>query len=293
MMDEFSTSALIFSFLITWTIGLTPPVIIRNVFLRRSISKLPAIGICAFFWFFNFVLFTLLGSKSKSHAALGIIAMVSYYILTKPKKNMEDQNYNQAIYPTVHEPLAASGTQPAIEPKQPKAPPEQLLASAEEGLPPNQNQELLGKDNVLLEPAPEEITASANKTSDKNKGGRVAVGVKTKKWLKKVGLFLVGPVVILAIIFAVEMSGGRIGSELNVTICLLLGVTPMFSIFYGETKNVKIWLVVAIAIIVFAATVWPTPYKYLNIQDNKLLKINRLTGQTFMFYPNSGWLEQE
>jgi hypothetical protein len=71
------------SFLMTWGIGLTPPLLIRYVFVKRPISRGPAIALVVAFWFFNFLLFTALGSQSKTHSALLLVALVSYFILTK------------------------------------------------------------------------------------------------------------------------------------------------------------------------------------------------------------------
>ncbi|RMD64817.1 hypothetical protein D6833_03840 [Candidatus Parcubacteria bacterium] len=77
---------LFLSILFTWGIGLTPPLLIRFVFMRRPIGKGWAIGIVALLWVFNLVLFTALGSQSKSHGALILVAYVSYAILRKGAK---------------------------------------------------------------------------------------------------------------------------------------------------------------------------------------------------------------
>lgn len=74
---------LFLSFLVTWGIGLAPPLLIRFVFMHRPIRKGSAIGVVAFFWLFNIVLFAALGSQSKSHGALALVAFVSYAILRK------------------------------------------------------------------------------------------------------------------------------------------------------------------------------------------------------------------
>ena len=52
-------------------------------------NKWPAIGICALFWLFNVILFTALGSKSKTHFALPLVAFVSYWILLRTGKVKE------------------------------------------------------------------------------------------------------------------------------------------------------------------------------------------------------------
>lgn len=85
-MEDFTATTLIFSIIITWTIGLLPPLLIRYAFLRRPMTKKSAIGISAIFWFLNIILFTAMGSKSKTHTALLLIAYVSYWILRREKK---------------------------------------------------------------------------------------------------------------------------------------------------------------------------------------------------------------
>jgi uncharacterized CHY-type Zn-finger protein len=82
-MEDFTASTLILSIIITWTIGLTPPLLIRYAFFRRPMAKKPAIGTSAFFWFLNIILFIAMGSKSKTHAVLLLIAFISYKILNK------------------------------------------------------------------------------------------------------------------------------------------------------------------------------------------------------------------
>lgn len=78
----FSSGNLILSFVITWIIGLTPPLLIRFLISRKPIRKWHAIGIATGFWLVNFVIFVgLMGSQSKSHFALLLIAYVSYRIL--------------------------------------------------------------------------------------------------------------------------------------------------------------------------------------------------------------------
>ena len=77
---------LVLSFLVTWTIGLTPPALIRFVFLKRPIGKWPAIGFCGVMFMVNMMIFLALGSESKTHIAVILIAFASYYILRKAAK---------------------------------------------------------------------------------------------------------------------------------------------------------------------------------------------------------------
>lgn len=82
-MQEPDLATMMLSIVITWTIGLVPPLVIRYGIARRPIGKWPAIGIATAFWFFNLILFVALGSKSKTHFALYLIAWVSYLILRR------------------------------------------------------------------------------------------------------------------------------------------------------------------------------------------------------------------
>jgi hypothetical protein len=74
---------LLVSALGTWGIGLAPPLLIRFVFVRRPIGKGWAIGLVASLWILNVALFTALGTQSKSHGALALVAFVSYALLRK------------------------------------------------------------------------------------------------------------------------------------------------------------------------------------------------------------------
>ena len=83
---------LIISALFTWGIGLTPPLLIRFLFVRRPIGKGWAIGTATIFWFINIILFTALGSTSKTHGALFLVAWASYAILRKGSKKVAVEN---------------------------------------------------------------------------------------------------------------------------------------------------------------------------------------------------------
>jgi tetratricopeptide (TPR) repeat protein len=76
----------VISAILTWGIGLSVPVLIRFVFLRRPINKNPAIIIVVILYFLQLFMWIGLGSTSKSHAALFFIAYASYYILRKRNK---------------------------------------------------------------------------------------------------------------------------------------------------------------------------------------------------------------
>lgn len=89
------------SFLLTWIIGLTPPCLIRFVFLRRPLSKIAAVVTSGLFVVINLFIFILLGSQSKTHAALIFVAWVSYGILRisgsgSPSEKHNDLSVNAA-----------------------------------------------------------------------------------------------------------------------------------------------------------------------------------------------------
>ena len=88
-MSEFSLAEIIVGIVITWTIGLTPPILIRFVIWRQPVRKWISVGICIFFWITNLMIFIMLGSQSKNHTALVLVAFVSYWLLRRgaePKK---------------------------------------------------------------------------------------------------------------------------------------------------------------------------------------------------------------
>lgn len=96
-MYELDPITIIFSIVLTWGIGLTPPLVIRYAALKRPMEKWPAIGVCAFFWFLNIILFSALGSQSKTHAALTFVAFVSYWLLRKKGTAKEQAEHRASI----------------------------------------------------------------------------------------------------------------------------------------------------------------------------------------------------
>lgn len=77
---------LILSMVITWTIGLTPPLLTRYIVVRGPLSKWPAVGVCALLFFVNMIIFISLGSQSKTHSVLYVIAFASYWLLRRPSQ---------------------------------------------------------------------------------------------------------------------------------------------------------------------------------------------------------------
>jgi hypothetical protein len=77
---------LLLSAIATWGLGLAPPLLVRFALVRHPIGKGWAVCLVGLFWMLNIILFTALGSQSKSHGALALVALVSYAILRKGSK---------------------------------------------------------------------------------------------------------------------------------------------------------------------------------------------------------------
>lgn len=73
-------------FLIDWVVGLTPPLLIRFVLMRRPIGIGWALVVVALFGVLHYALVTAFGGDSKTYDALVLIAIVSFLILTAGKK---------------------------------------------------------------------------------------------------------------------------------------------------------------------------------------------------------------
>lgn len=77
-----SIKEFLIQFILTWIIGLLPPVFIRSLLYRKPMNKWVALLIVVFHYIFNIIFFVeFLGSQSKKHFALFLIAVVSYWIL--------------------------------------------------------------------------------------------------------------------------------------------------------------------------------------------------------------------
>jgi heme/copper-type cytochrome/quinol oxidase subunit 4 len=82
-------SIIILSAIITWSIGLLPPLLARYVILKRRFKiKSTTIAFVFVQYIFNLMFFTYMGSESKTHAVLYVIGFVSYSML-KPEKVKE------------------------------------------------------------------------------------------------------------------------------------------------------------------------------------------------------------
>ena len=78
---EYWWLVLIISALLTLGVGLLPPILIRFVFARKPLSRKVAIVLVCIFGVLNLCFFIAVGNQSKTHAALFLVAVVSYYIL--------------------------------------------------------------------------------------------------------------------------------------------------------------------------------------------------------------------
>jgi len=90
-MYEYSAESLILSFVLTWVIGLLPPILIRFAITRKPIGKFLSGLISFIFLIINVILFSLLGSQSKTHGALMLVALVSYFVMSRPKHSLDEK----------------------------------------------------------------------------------------------------------------------------------------------------------------------------------------------------------
>ena len=102
-MNQLDVLSIIISIALTWCIGLAPPLLIRFAILKKPLNKWPAIGICAFFWLFNLILFMALAEDRKAHTVIIMIAFASYWVLRKKVNVNEDKKQRY--------PAAQDGTQ--------------------------------------------------------------------------------------------------------------------------------------------------------------------------------------
>lgn len=80
------------SFLLTWGIGLTPPLLLRFAIVRKPLRKRWTIPIVFVLWVINLAIFEALGSTSKTHTALTMVAFVSFFIIRKGAKEQFQKN---------------------------------------------------------------------------------------------------------------------------------------------------------------------------------------------------------
>jgi hypothetical protein len=80
---DISVQDLAFSIILTWGWGLAIPLILRYGLLKRPLEKNASIFTVGGLWLVNVFIFTAIGSESRTHAALFLVAAASYWILTK------------------------------------------------------------------------------------------------------------------------------------------------------------------------------------------------------------------
>lgn len=85
---------MVFSLIITWSIGLLPPIIIRYVILRKPMQKRSAVIAAVILGFVNLVIFIALGSTSTNPLPKFLIGYVTYLILQSGKSLMIQDNIN-------------------------------------------------------------------------------------------------------------------------------------------------------------------------------------------------------
>jgi len=89
----------------TWFFGLTPPVMIRFVFIARPLSRIAAVGICTVLFFISVIVAVAIGARSIN--ALYLVALVSYFILTRPESSRKMDDLEPPLLKT--KTLEASG----------------------------------------------------------------------------------------------------------------------------------------------------------------------------------------
>jgi len=72
---------LLISFVLTWSVGLGAPAFVRYVIVRRPLLRYQALGWAIGLFLAEVVLWTLLGSQSKTHAASILVAVFAFRIL--------------------------------------------------------------------------------------------------------------------------------------------------------------------------------------------------------------------
>lgn len=82
---------LVASFIFTWIIGLLPAYLIRYVFIKHPLKKRYAIPLVFIFWTTHFIISAVIkdlaGVNSSPSPVLGLVALISYLILTRKLKN--------------------------------------------------------------------------------------------------------------------------------------------------------------------------------------------------------------
>jgi len=99
---DFEYKNIIVSFLVTWSLILFPPILIR-LLAKKPHTKLVSLVISIALFFTNIILFTVMGGQSKTHFATMLGAIFCYSILTIQFKNpVSPEAENQLIKSTTN-----------------------------------------------------------------------------------------------------------------------------------------------------------------------------------------------
>jgi hypothetical protein len=87
------TISLVFGFVLTWVVGLSPPILLRYDFFKGPISKAAAGAACLVYFVVMFAVVAAVGGRPN---ATFLVALVSYFILTRPNKETAGDGAVQA-----------------------------------------------------------------------------------------------------------------------------------------------------------------------------------------------------
>lgn len=86
---------IILSIILTWGVGLLPAYLLRFKLYNKPLKKRFAIPFVITVLFFHLVLAIAIKDMTKveqgSHSALGLVALVSYFLLTKKQKKISEK----------------------------------------------------------------------------------------------------------------------------------------------------------------------------------------------------------
>jgi len=80
-MPQLDATHMFVSFILTWSVGLAPPLLVRFIFLRRPLGKLGALALCAAFFILSRIVFVYLGGTSHIPVVWSFVAIISFFIL--------------------------------------------------------------------------------------------------------------------------------------------------------------------------------------------------------------------
>jgi len=260
---------LIVSVILTWGIGLAPPLLIRFAFLRRPISKGWAIGIVVFFWIINIMFFTAIGSKSKTHATLFLVAWASYAILRKGVRKQQSMQLKS----TSDQKSQSEVIQENMGSFQ-NVGPEELHKNKPSSLQPFLTEPLRNNAAVSKEPEPSLIPRPTHDTTDTtNHNAEEYKQGKNYGGIRRLGYFLgmIGVAVINAVFTSAAQGESGIaflGMIITVTASFILVVNRLHNI--GKSGWLSLLIIIPIANLFVGIPCLVLPEGY---QDTKKLDI--------------------